>query len=76
MPKNPRPHVWRVVATVTKTHDPGNTHDDETYTVVEPGEYETRQEAEDAAEERRWTAPPPDRTVDFSVALDPEDSGH
>jgi len=63
---------WRVVATVTKTHDPGNLDDDETYTVVEPGEYETQREAEAAAEERRWQAPPPDRTVDFSVELDPK----
>lgn len=72
MTQNPSLRYWRVVATVTKTHDPGNTHDDETYTVVEPGEYHTRLEAEQAAEERRWQAPAPDRTVDYSVQLDPE----
>lgn len=70
MPENAR--YWRVVATVTKTHDLANHNDDETYTVVEPGEYRTRAEAEAAAEDRRWQSPPPDRTVDFAVVRDPE----
>lgn len=73
MPDDSRARYWRVVATVTKTHDPATTADDETYTVVEPGEYETERDAEAAAEERRWQAPPPDRTVDFSVAFDPRE---
>lgn len=67
-----RSHTWRVVATVTKTHDPATSADDETYTVVEPGEYHTRADAEYAAEQLRWQAPPPDRTIDYDVTADME----
>jgi len=64
---------WRVVATVTKTHDPATDKDDETYRVVEPGEYATQRDAEAAAEDRRWQLPAPDRVVEFGVELDPEE---